>query len=364
MIEKAIYFNNLNKKSYKQPVGCPDISDVCNEVKDSIIQDTYDDLNDLITEVADSNVDIYTSDLLSTCSKAEMIPYLDSTLDEFGKFSSIEQLYRVAEYNYYYTELYNNIDAIIQNSLIEYLSTKSLTINAEESEIDSIKSQVHDFVNNYISTSSYAKYNSGSIIDNFNDRFAKFVSELSQEKAITSAKFSESSEDDEQPEGIKALFIEVGKEPEVIYLSSESEYRLPQLQALVGYGNIECISLDSLSKDIGVDMVLHEEGKLIGLEPNILLREKYIDKSSLSNKVCDVIVGNIVLIGVKDYDFVSLPENEIQRWSAEFSQSKTPYIGSLYLDNEHESKIFDEYETPDKNKHIDDMDFGSDFDER
>ncbi len=136
MIEKTIFFKNLNKKSYQQPVGCPDIGDICNEVKDCIIQDTYDNLDDLLTEVADSNVDIYTADLLSTCSKAEMIPYLDSTLDEFGKFTSIEQLYRVAEYNYYYTELYNNIDAIIQNSLIEYLSNKSLTINAEESELD------------------------------------------------------------------------------------------------------------------------------------------------------------------------------------------------------------------------------------
>lgn len=361
MIEKAIFFKNLNKKSYQQPVGCPDINDVCDEVKDSIIQDAYDDLNDLITEVADSNVDVYTADLLSTCSKAEMIPYLDSTLDEFGKFTSIEQLYRVAEYNYYYTELYNNIDTIIQNSLIEYLSNKSLTINAEESELDSIKSQVHDFVDNYISTSSYANYNLGSIIDNFNDKFAKFVSDLSEEKTITSAKFSESSEDDE-PEGIKALFIEVGKEPEIIYLSEKSEDRLPQLQALVG-GNIECLSLDSLNKEIGVDIVLNEEGKLIGLEPNILLREKYFDRK-LSNKICDVVVGNAILIGVQDCDFVSLPENEIEHWSAEFSQTKTPYIGSLYLDDEHESTIFDEYENHDKSKHIDDMDFGSDFDER
>jgi hypothetical protein len=237
-----------------------------------------------------------------------------------------------------------------------------LTINAEENEFDSIKNQVYDFVDNYISTSSYANYNSGSIIDNFNDKFAKFVSELSEEKAITSAKFSEASEDDE-PEGIKALFIEVGKEPEIIYLSEKSDERLPQLQALVGGGNIECLSLDSLNDKIGVDMVIHEEGKLLSLEPNILLRDKYFDRT-LSNKICDVVVGNAILVGVQDYDFVSLPENEIQRWSAEFSQSKTPYIGSLYLDNEHESKIFDEYETPDKNKHIDDMDFGSDFDER
>lgn len=361
MIEKAIFFKNLNKKSYQQPVGCPDINDVCDEVKDSIIQDTYDNLDDLLTEVADSNVDIYTADLLSTCSKAEMIPYLDTTLDEFGKFTSIEQLYRVAEYNYYYTELYNNIDIIIQNSLVEYLSNKSLTINAEENEFDSIKNQVYDFVDNYISTSSYANYNSGSIIDNFNDKFAKFVSELSEEKAITSAKFSEASEDDE-PEGIKALFIEVGKEPEIIYLSEKSDERLPQLQALVS-GNIECLSLDSLNKEIGVDMILNEEGKLIGLEPNILLREKYIDRT-LSNKVCDVIMGNAILIGVRDCDFVSLPDNEIERWSAEFSQSKTLYIGSLYLDDEHESTIFDEYENHDKSKHIDDMDFGSDFDER
>lgn len=361
MIEKTIFFNNLNKKSYQQPVGCPDIGDICNEVKDCIIQDTYDNLDDLITEVADSTVDIYTADLLSTCSKAEMIPYLDSTLDEFGKFSSIEQLYRVTEYNYYYTELYNNIDAIIQNSLIDYLSNKSLTINAEENELDSIKSQVHDFVDNYISTSSYTNYNAGSIIDNFNDKFARFVSELSEEKAITSAKFSETSEDDE-PEEIKALFIEVGKEPEIIYLSEKSEDCLPQLQALVG-GNIECLSLDSLNKEIGVDIVLNEEGKLIGLEPNILLREKHIDRT-LSNTICDCIVGNAVLIGVRGYDFVSLPENEIERWSAEFSQTKTPFIGSLYLDDEHESTIFDEYENHDTSKHIDDMNFGNDFDER
>ena len=34
-------------------------------------------------------------------------------------------------------------------------------------------------------------------------------------------------------------------------------------------------------KEIGVDIVLNEEGKLIGLEPNILLREKYFDRKSL-----------------------------------------------------------------------------------
>ena len=75
-------------------------------------------------------------------------------------------------------------------------------------------------------------------------------------------------------------------------------------------------------------------------------------------------MGSAILIGVRDYDFVSLPEDEIKRWSAEFSQTKTPFIGSLYLDDEHENTIFDDYEKDDKSKHIDDMDFGSDFDER
>ena len=73
---------------------------------------------------------------------------------------------------------------------------------------------------------------------------------------------------------------------------TEIKDELDVLQGIVG-GLIECISIGN-----NIDMVCNEEGKLIGLEPHLMVNN-------------DIICGDVFFVGVDGADFVSLTDEQI-----------------------------------------------------
>lgn len=74
-----------------------------------------------------------------------------------------------------------------------------------------------------------------------------------------------------------------------------------EINNLIG-GYMECISYPGGGNNI---CICNEEGKLMGLEPNF--------KAGI-----DVIVGTVLFVGTKGWDFADLPESEIKRLSKVF----------------------------------------------
>ncbi|MFA7664035.1 MAG: DUF3846 domain-containing protein [Clostridia bacterium] len=95
---------------------------------------------------------------------------------------------------------------------------------------------------------------------------------------------------------VKALVKEAGKEAEI----KEITIKLEDLQKLVK-GMIEIIPFPGIE---GLDIILNEEGKLINLDPNILIPEYN-----------DMAVGPIIVLGFDEDkgDHRSLSEEEIKK---------------------------------------------------
>ena len=103
---------------------------------------------------------------------------------------------------------------------------------------------------------------------------------------------------------MKVLFIKSPDgNPEPIEIRNE----LKDLQNLVG-GYIEVIHP---FRD-NVAVLLNESGKILGLPVNRML----IDRES--GIIVDVLVGNIVLVGVSDDNFISLTAEQIEKYSIVF----------------------------------------------
>lgn len=104
---------------------------------------------------------------------------------------------------------------------------------------------------------------------------------------------------------IKGLLVKPYKAPEIIEFSEE----YGELQKLVeGY-----IEMPYLFDD--VDIVINEEGKLIGLEPNVYIYD--------DNDLVDVIVGNIVVVGHNDEgETISLTDEQIDKYTKVFANKE------------------------------------------
>lgn len=79
----------------------------------------------------------------------------------------------------------------------------------------------------------------------------------------------------------------------------EVEYE-DTLETLQGYvdGYIEYVTIDD-----GIDMIINEEGKINGLEPNWV--------ATLLYGQFDVIVGDALVVGVKDGENITLTDEQI-----------------------------------------------------
>jgi hypothetical protein len=101
---------------------------------------------------------------------------------------------------------------------------------------------------------------------------------------------------------IRVLALHPHRKPEVITL----ENTLEAMQAFVG-GLIDCIPIDDTTED--VVMVLNDEGKLMGLEPNRWLWDGL-----------DFLVGSAFLAaGDAEGNLASLTEQQIERYSRKYN---------------------------------------------
>lgn len=95
---------------------------------------------------------------------------------------------------------------------------------------------------------------------------------------------------------MKALYKPVGRDSEVIDIDNTLE----ALQEKVG-GYIEVLACPVK----GANIICNEEGKLMGLPQNIPLYDRYLN-------VCDVLVGDILIVGTKGENFTDLTGEQIE----------------------------------------------------
>ena len=106
---------------------------------------------------------------------------------------------------------------------------------------------------------------------------------------------------------IEVIYKKPGKAPEI----REIVNTLDIFQTLVG-GHIETVRLTK-----SVLLVCNEEGKLLGLEPNIFCRN-------------DVIVGPVILVGDAGEDFGSVKDIELWKMMLEESGMEEEEDGGAY----------------------------------
>lgn len=88
---------------------------------------------------------------------------------------------------------------------------------------------------------------------------------------------------------MRILYKQPGENPRSMVIPNE----LGVMQQLVG-GHIETLRISD-----NVILVMNEEGKLLGLEPNFFL-----------GAIGDTIVGPVLVVGEDGEDFASLPDDE------------------------------------------------------
>lgn len=108
-------------------------------------------------------------------------------------------------------------------------------------------------------------------------------------------------------EKIKVIKVEPKKEPEVVMLNNEYK----DLSAAVG-GLIQMVY--PYSDKVG--LMLNDEGKLLGMEPNRSLKDE-------DGNIYDVIAGTFYVVGLDEENFGSLSEELIEKYIKKFKQ---PYL--------------------------------------
>ena len=98
-------------------------------------------------------------------------------------------------------------------------------------------------------------------------------------------------------EKIRCILVKVFEQPKVI----EIEHNLSTLQKYVG-GLIDIVELEN-----DVDIIINDEGKLLGLSPNLVLYE-----------FRDIIVGDFLVVGQKNGETISLSEEKIEKYMKRF----------------------------------------------
>ena len=87
---------------------------------------------DVFSEIADRNVDLYTSDLFDW-GKNNMY-YIDEATKEFGDPHDILRQIQQGQYYAYEQELYENKDDIIKYFAYTYLNDNNIKLNVEQEE--------------------------------------------------------------------------------------------------------------------------------------------------------------------------------------------------------------------------------------
>lgn len=112
-----------------------------------------------------------------------------------------------------------------------------------------------------------------------------------------------------------AIIISPNEETVLLHCYPGDSLDLKTLQEIVE-GHIETVPVVlssewSKEKDVGLTLIINEEGKLLGLPVN----QTATDMAAIYN---DVIVGNAVLMGTTEEDFIGLAkeaaENIVEKW--------------------------------------------------
>lgn len=195
-MEKIISFDSLGVCEYEKQYRCPDIECACNEIVENIVNQNNRSIDDMITEIADSSVDVYTQDLVENCCSVDFVKYIDESISEFGSCNNAISLFKQAQFYYYYEQLRNNIEAIVKNALLIYIGNSTIKIRGQENDVvetvDSLKLSVKNYISNYVVDTSL----SGSdVIRDFDGVITTQINELLENKNNTKLKNSDSNED-------------------------------------------------------------------------------------------------------------------------------------------------------------------------
>ena len=106
---------------------------------------------------------------------------------------------------------------------------------------------------------------------------------------------------------LRVLYVEPMKTPVV----KDVKDNLTTYQQMVG-GHIQL--LYPFSENVGV--VCNDEGKLLNLPPNRLLRDEN------TGKPYDVLCGNFFVIGLKNNDFCSLTEDQVKKYHRMYDRER------------------------------------------
>ena len=332
MIEKTVFFDNLNKSEVKAEYGCPPIKILIDDFNERFVSGETSSLDEVIFDIASDNISVFTETLIANCSTIQMRQYINEAIAELnGEFSDIDTLFRTSEFNYYYTLMTDELDSLVRNKLIDLVKCKSIRITAPEDEIlnkiESIKTRVAEIIENYEIDSTLSP---DFIIDSFENYLYSEIDKIADNRIEN--KLAETDGSDSNDVSNQILYFQVGKAPVVLELEADS---LQQLQHLVGDGYIESVNILSKDSDSdkGVDIVLNEEGKLLDLPINKPLRYNYIYPDSDDNEIFDYICGDFVVVGVDltEGEFVGLSPANLEFWKTTFENDALISLGKSYL---------------------------------
>lgn len=304
---------NYNQYPYEYPIGCPDIDNLCRELEGEILGSNSAYICDLITDISTRAVDIYDSQLFEKTMNPKFSKYIDDSILEFGMPEKTENflanVLRTAEYSYFYEQLFLNLENIIKNSIINYLNKSTISYSHPED-----KERIIDFIDDYID----------GVSPNSNNRAESVVADF--ERAL----FSEfKAELKPRETKLIGLYVKPYEMPCKVQIDRQNS--LKELQSLTD-GYIECLSLHN--ENGMTDIILNEEGKINGMQPNRAVSYHHLFGNG-NSQTADIIFGPFVILNVnEDGEFISLTEDDIQKWGNEFMNPEPPFLGSFLLDNE------------------------------
>lgn len=307
---------NFSQYPYEYPFKCPDIDSLCRDLENEILGGNTEYICDMISELSDGAVDIYTSDLYKTAMTPEFAEYIEDSIREFGVPTKSEnfltKLLQMAEYSYYFEQLQNNLENIIKNAIINYINKNTISYSNPEDE-----ERIIDFINDYIDEVQVdSDVCCSDIIENF-------AQELSKEFGATI-----------QPREtkIKCLYVKPNEYPIKIEIENDDKL-LENLNSLVG-GYIQCLPL--YNKDGLTDLVCNESSKIINNinnRPNRAITYHQLFGNN-NQEIADIIYGPFLIVNSNGENFTSLEEKDFKKWENEFSKTESPFLGSFLLDNE------------------------------
>lgn len=326
-MKKIIKFKDLETIPYNiinselpDPKGC------CTDLREEIRIKNPTHLSDLISDIANDCVDIYTQSLLETCSKVSFIPYIE----EAQKINpcSFENQLRLAEYFYYEELLSTNLKEVVYNALVSYMKGKTIILEGSEADIKEAEKHFKEYIKTKISnTEPDTIAPTSSIIEKFEAELSEHIRNYTYSNSKTAVSYTDTEDDN-----ITALLLVPRQEPKVISIPVVEQ--LEKMQELVG-GQIEYLPLYSERADgLMIDLICNDEGKL-----NLLPQNRCVTVSDLtgnaSKEVVDIIYGTAIIMAANNEgEQVDLPPEEIAKWSEVFKTALPAFIGSMILEDE------------------------------